>query len=360
MPDERVRYVGRVWEPRLVANGVDPSDYRRVVGGLETWDQWYGAWMDLAGGHERLARDAEIGGFGLTAGEAYYRAAIAYHFAVFSWTENLDEYTHGHERCVDCYRRALPWLDPPAERVEFPLETVRIPGYLRRPRVDPAGAAPGGDSRPPVVLFLSGLDSIKEEHATFERFFLRRGLATLTLDGPGQGETWYRMKMRADWEVTATAAIDYLLGRGDVDGTRVGVCGVSLGGYLAPRCAAFEPRLRAVASCGGLHSLEEGRLHSGLHLARWLHVWGARDHAELEARSRGATLVDCAARITAPLLVVHGAQDTLIPPEDAYRTYERAAGPKRWVLYPDGNHVCNNITYKYRPLVADFMAEQLR
>ncbi|OLC65254.1 MAG: hypothetical protein AUI47_09465 [Acidobacteria bacterium 13_1_40CM_2_68_5] len=101
------------------------------------------------------------------------------------------------------------------------------------------------------MLFISGLDSAKEEHATFERFFLQRGLATLTLDGPGQGETWYRMKMRVDFEVTATAAIDWLRGRGDVDDTRVGICGVSLGGYLAPRCAAFEPRLKAVASCGG-------------------------------------------------------------------------------------------------------------
>lgn len=351
MPDETIRYVGRTWEPRLLANGVDPSDYRRVVDGLERWDQWYGAWMDLGRTHERLARDAESDGRAATAGEAYYRAAIAYHFAIFSWTENLDEYTRGHERRVACYARALPSLEPPGERVEFPLEAIRIPAYLRRPP---------GVAQPPVVLFLSGLDSTKEEHATFERFFLRRGLATLTLDGPGQGETWYQMKMRVDFEVTATAAIDYLLGRDDVDGTRVGVCGVSLGGYLAPRCAAFEPRLRAVASCGGLHSLEEGRLHRGLHLARWLHIWGARDLEDLAARCRGATLAECAGRITAPLLVVHGAQDNLIPPEDPHRTYERARGPKSWVLYPDGNHVCNNITYKYRPLVADFMAEHLR
>ena len=49
----------------------------------------------------------------------------------------------------------------------------------------------------------------------------------------------------------------------------------------------------------------------------------------------------------------------MIPPEDAYRTYEQARGPKRWVCYPEGNHVCNNIIYKYRPLVADFMAEHL-
>lgn len=350
-PDEIIRYVRHTWEPRLVANGVDPSDYRRTVDGLAAWSEWYAAWMALGGEHEDLAGEAAGRDQAVTAGEAYYRAAIAYHFAVFCWVENLDQYTAGLRRRVECYGRALPYLDPPGARVEVPLETVRIPAYLRRP---------AGKDRPPVVLFLSGLDSAKEEHATFERFFLRRGLATLTLDGPGQGETWYQMKMRVDFEVTAAAAIDHLRTRDDVDGTRVGVCGVSLGGYLAARCAAFEPRLRAVASCGGLHSLEEGRLHRGFHLARWLHIWGARDAEDLAARSRGATLAGCAGNIRTPLLVVHGAQDNLIPPEDAYRTFELAQGPKWWMCYPDGNHVCNNIIYKYRPLVADFMAQHLR
>ena len=214
-------------------------------------------------------------------------------------------------------------------------------------------------ARPPVVLFISGLDSTKEEHATFERFFLQRGLATLTLDGPGQGEVWYRMKMRVDWEVTATAAIDWLLGRRDVDGTRVGICGVSLGGYLAPRCAAFEPRLKAVASCGGLHSLGDRHFQNELHLRRFCHIWGAKDEADVRQKARGATLDGAAKNIRAPLLVVHGEKDNLIPPSDPYRTYEQASGPKRWVCYPEGNHVCNNVIYKYRPLVADFMAEHL-
>jgi 2,6-dihydroxypseudooxynicotine hydrolase len=167
------------------------------------------------------------------------------------------------------------------------------------------------------------------------------------------------MKMRVDFEVTATAAIDWLLGRSDVDGARVGICGVSLGGYLAPRCAAFEPRLKAVASCGGLHSLEDRRLSSEFHLRRWCHVWGARDEADVRAKSKGATLSDCGKNIRAPLLVVHGERDNLIPPAEAHRTYEVASGPKQWVNYPEGNHVCNNIIYKYRPLVADFMKEQL-
>ncbi|HKV43640.1 MAG TPA: alpha/beta fold hydrolase [bacterium] len=265
MADPTLTRVIRSWEPRFLANGVDPNDYRRTVDPLETWDEWYGAWMALGDRHEGLAREAAREDRPITAGEAYYRAALAYHFAAFCWVERLDEYDAGHRKRVECYGKALPYLDPPGERVEFPLERARIPAYLRKPR---------NATRPPVVLFLSGLDSAKEEHASFEAFFLRRGVATLTLDGPGQGETWYQMKMRADFEITATAAIDYLLSRRDVDGTRVGICGVSLGGYLAPRCAAFEPRLRAVASCGGLHSLEERPLHEGIHLARWLHIWG--------------------------------------------------------------------------------------
>ena len=350
VPDDTLTRVVRTWEPRFIANGVDVNDYHWTVDRLEAWEQWYAAWTALGRKHEDLAREAAQAARQVTAGEASYRAAIAYHFAVFCWVHDREAYDAGHRKRIACYARALPYLDPPGERVEVPLEDIRIPGYLRKPR---------GVARPAVVLLLSGLDSAKEEHATFEIFFLRRGIATLTLDGPGQGETWYQMKMRVDFEVTASAAIDYLLAREDVDGARVGICGVSLGGYLAPRCAAFEPRLRAVASCGGLHSLEERRLHEGLHLARWLHIWGASTDDELREKSRGATLAGAARNIAAPLLVVHGQQDTLIPPEDAYRTYEQARGPKRWVCYPEGNHVCNNIIYKYRPLVADFMAEHL-
>ncbi len=352
MPDEILRHVVGSWEPRFVSNGVDMNDYRSTVQGLESWDQWYGAWMALGQKHEELALEAAQGDQTVTAGDAFYRAAIAYHFAVFCWVHNLDEYTVGHRKRVACYAKALPELDPPGERVEFPLEHIRVPAYLRKPR---------GARRPPVVLFISGLDSTKEEHHTFEIFFLRRGLATLTLDGPGQGETWYQMKMRVDFEVTSTAAINYLRSREDVDGTRVGICGVSLGGYLAPRCAAFEKQIKAVASCGGMHSPEDNqRLRTDFHLRRWMHIWGAKDPTELQLKTKGATLAGVAQRITVPLLVVHGAKDNLVAPEDAHRTYELASGPKWWVCYPEGNHVCNNIIYKYRPLVADFMAEHLR
>ena len=70
------------------------------------------------------------------------------------------------------------------------------------------------------------------------------------------------------------------------------------------------------------------------------------------------TLRGILAKVTCPLLVVHGAKDRLFPPEQAERI-AREAPRATLLMYPDGNHVCNNIPYKYRPAMADWMREQL-
>jgi pimeloyl-ACP methyl ester carboxylesterase len=116
---------------------------------------------------------------------------------------------------------------------------------LRRP--------PGAD-RPSLVILLPGLDSTKEEFFRWEDVFLARGVATVSLDGPGQGETGYHTHIRPDYEVAPAALLDHLQDRPDLDLDRVGVVGVSLGGYYAPRTAAFEPRVKAVCAIGGAHS----------------------------------------------------------------------------------------------------------
>jgi 2,6-dihydroxypseudooxynicotine hydrolase len=96
------------------------------------------------------------------------------------------------------------------------------------------------------------LDSVKEELHSYGDDFLRRGMAVLAIDGPGQGEMEFEYPMRFDYEVPVRYAINYLERRPDVDANRVGLMGVSLGGYYAPRAAAFEPRLKAaIANCGG-------------------------------------------------------------------------------------------------------------
>src|SRR5437660_470673 len=90
---------------------------------------------------------------------------------------------------------------------------------------------------------------LAESIRTWEDVYLARGMATLSLDGPGQGEGGYgEGRMRPDYEAAVTAALDHLAGRDDLDMGRVGAIGISLGGHYAPRAAAGEPRLRAVVA----------------------------------------------------------------------------------------------------------------
>src|SRR5260370_13332253 len=92
-----------------------------------------------------------------------------------------------------------------------------------------------------------GLDSTKEELVTFMDNFLRRGMAILAFDGPGQGEAEYDFPIRHDYENVVAPVIDWLKASlGDeIDTDRIGIWGISLGGYYAPRTIAFEKRIKA-------------------------------------------------------------------------------------------------------------------
>ena len=112
-------------------------------------------------------------------------------------------------------------------------------------------AGPGARGARRSCFLIPGLDSTKEEFFNWENVFLQRGLATLSLDGAGQGESGFAIHIRPEYEQAVTAALDALAERRDLDLDRVGAVGVSLGGYYAPRAAAGEPRIQAVAGVSG-------------------------------------------------------------------------------------------------------------
>jgi dipeptidyl aminopeptidase/acylaminoacyl peptidase len=358
VPDARIQAAVANWAPRFLAQGVDPNDFTRVTEPLERWDQWLDAWVANGDLHAGLARDAERQGRRLTAGRAWVRAALAYHFAKFVWMVDLDRHRQAADRAVAALREAHRLLDPTAERLEVPFEGTVMVATLRRPQ-DARRSSPGGAGGPPLVLLLPGLDSTKEEFFTWEEVFLERGMATLSLDGPGQGETGYTTHIRADYEVAVTAALDHLAGRGDLDLDRVGAVGVSLGGYYAPRAAAFEPRIRAAVAIGGPYNF--GDCWSGLpQLTRetFLHHSGAADEAAGERAAQELDLGPVLPRLRQPLLVIFGKLDRLIPSTQAERVAAEAPNAEL-VMYPDGNHVCNNLPYRARPLAADWTRERL-
>jgi dipeptidyl aminopeptidase/acylaminoacyl peptidase len=354
VPDARIDAAVANWGPRFTAQGVDPNDFQRVTAPLERWEEWLDAWVANGDLHAGLAREAEARGNALTAGQAWVRAALSYHFAKFVWMVDMGRHREAADLAVAALRRAHGLLDPTAERLEVPFEGTAMVATLRRPRGDGAGYG-----RAPLVLLLPGLDSTKEEFFNWERVFLDRGMATLSLDGPGQGETGYTTTIRADYEVAAAAALDALAGRDDLDLDRVGAAGVSLGGYYAPRAAAFEPRIRAAVAIGGPYDF--GDCWGGLpRLTRetFVHHAGAHDDADGERRAHQLDLGPVLPRLRQPLLVIFGKLDRLIPWRHAERVAAEAPNAEL-VLFSDGNHVCNNMPYRYQPLAADWLRERL-
>jgi pimeloyl-ACP methyl ester carboxylesterase len=350
VPDARVQAAIDNWGSRMIANGVDYNDFRRVTSSLERWDDWLDAWKATADGHREDAERAREAGHDLTAGEAYVRAAVCHHFAKFVWVLDIERNRGATEQAIAALAAGHALLDPTAERVEAPLDGAQIAANLRRPR---------GVERPPLIVLIPGLDSTKEEFFHWERVFLERGMATVSLDGPGQGESGFALDIRPDYEVAVAALLDALGGRDDVDLDRVGAAGVSMGGYYAPRAAAFEPRIRAVAGISGPYDMSANwdNLPS-LTRETLQHHTGASSPEEARARAAELNLAGVAERVEQPALIVTGKLDRLIPWEDTKRIADEIPHAE-WVLYEHGTHVCNNLPFRYRPLVADWMAEQL-
>jgi 2,6-dihydroxypseudooxynicotine hydrolase len=350
--DPRIATATSHWAHRFTANGVPLYDFQTVAAEITQWDEWCAAWSRRGAVHAALGREALEQGHLLSAAEHYTRGGVCYHFGKFLFVHKPDELRAAHEKAVACRNAALPHLRPPAERVAIPFEGRTLYANFRKP---------AGIDRPPVVVMCMGLDSAKEEMDAYETDLLRRGIATLCFDGPGQGEGEYAWAMRADYETPVHAVFDWLERRDDIDRDRIGLWGVSLGGYFAPRAAAYEPRAKACVGLSGPY--------------RWIDVFDkaneltreafrvrTRCASAEEARDKAAafTLEGAAQRIRCPLLIMAGTRDTLIPPEHGQRAVAEAGPNARLLVVEGGSHVSNNVWYRYRPQVADFLAHQLR
>ena len=349
--DPRVEAAISHWAPRFVINGVPLTDFQEVTASIDRWEDWCSAWSARAAIHEGLGDKSLAAGCRLSAGEHYTRAAVCYHFGKFLFVNDLGEMRAAHMKAVACRNKALPLLNPPGERVAIPYEGKQLYGNLRKP----AGAA-----KAPVVVMCMGLDSAKEEMDDYETRFLRRGLATLAFDGPGQGEAEYDFGICPEYEKPVKAVIDYLETRSDVDAGRVGIWGVSLGGYYAPRAACFEKRIKACVALSGAYersSSFEGRPIINVEAFRV-----RSKSANLEEAGKVAarmTLKGIARNITCPIYIVAGTRDRLTPHTHAENLAAEVSGPCELSVIEGGNHVVNNLWYRYRDQTADWLATQL-
>ena len=356
--DARVAAAAAHWGYRFTSNGTDYGDFTATLARITRWDDWCREWGNTAAHYEQLAEAADDAGQRETAAGAWRRAALAWHWGKFVFVDDPVQQRAAHDRSVACYRNGAQALTPPADLVRIGYGSTSLPAYLRVPS---PGAETGGEaaSRPPVVIMVPGLDSTKEELQSTADYFLARGLATLAIDGPGQGESEYDLVIEPAYEKVATAAVGYLATRDDVDPGAIGLFGVSLGGYYAARAAAFTAGLRAVVDLAGPYrfDLDWEELPPQTR-ATFQARSGATSEAEARARAAELILEDAAARIEVPLLIVGGGRDTIVPAYHQERLAKEVAGAEL-VMYPDGSHGVTNRAYESRSRMADWLAARL-
>lgn len=349
--DPRVSAAAAHWGPRFVSNGTDVFDFERTIARVGRWESWCREWGRTAEEYEAIARRAEEAGYEATAAVAWRRAGLCWHWAKFVFVMDPEQQRAASDRAVWSYARGAVGLRPPAERVAVPYCGTALPAYLRVP------AAPV--VAPPVVVMAPGLDSVKEELQATAEYFLARGMAIMAIDGPGQGESEHELPIEPAYERVATATIDFLEGRPDVDAGRAGFFGVSLGGYYAARAMAYEARLRAGIVLAGPYRLGLGWDDlPPMTRDTFRHRSRSVDDESARALAMELSLEGAASRIVNPLLVVHGALDRIVGRADAERLAAEAPGAEL-VVYEDGNHGVTNRAFESRSGFADWMAVQL-
>ncbi|MCB1394911.1 MAG: prolyl oligopeptidase family serine peptidase [Rhodobacteraceae bacterium] len=293
----------------------------------ETWVRMADKLIDLAGDDAALGRT-------ISAGDKLLRAA---NYMITA--ERLQ--AHGSEGRIALYRRhlatfyqGLAMTRSGAQRVEIPYEGKSLSAIYV--------PAQGVEGPQPLLVQVNGLDSTKEMKylVGLPRLLATRGIASLIVDQPGTGEALrlHDIKARFDSEHWASRVVDWLETRADVDPRRIGMEGVSLGGYYCPRAVAFEPRFACGVSWGANHDwrdVQKRRLEREGDFPvphYWGHVcwvWGARDIDEFMQIAESVHLDGILDRIRVPFLVTHGEKDSQIPLKWAHRTYEQLVNSPR-------------------------------
>ena len=336
----------------LAAQGSD-------VGTAEFMASWTAVADDLAA----QAANDEKAGHRRTAGQKYLRATNYLVQAERMQSAHAPGRNAVYQRCLDLQQKAFDLLDPATTRVAVDFEGSSLPAYFTR--------APG-DAPAPCVILWNGLDSTKEHMylSGFSQELATRGISTLMVDCPGSGEALRLLGLtaRVETEDWAAACVDYLTGRDDVDPAQVGLAGWSLGGYYAPRAAAFEKRLALCVAWGANHdwgAVQKRRLeregenpvpHYWDHV---LWVWGENDVDTFIKKAEAVNLDGVVERITVPFLIVHGEKDRQIPLAYAHRSYEQAINsPKRQLrVFTPAEGGAEHIGLDHLPHVSVFIAD---
>lgn len=352
---------------KVPAGGGDFSEIILALRGLEPGDgeAWYRAFSTLGSRLDAEAETSLLAGNVVSARDKLYRATN-YHQAGGFFLPNTDP---RHAAAIDArrasFQRAAPLAETPFRQVEIPYEgNASLPGYL-------FPASPGADprkSRPAAVIF-GGTDAVAEEMYFFlGKALSQRGIHTLAIDGPGQGEALKRgLAGRPDWEVPAGAAFEFLASQSEVDADRVAIVGQSLGGYLSARAAAYESRFAACVIWGAIYDLPRvlgvglAGTAAGEHFTKlWREILRLDPGADLMEALAPYNLRGVAQKITCPTLLLHGEADQITPLIEAKETFaELTMVDRTFLRYPAWSSGCTHCQVDAALVASDDISDWL-
>jgi dipeptidyl aminopeptidase/acylaminoacyl peptidase len=290
-------------------------------------------------------------------------AAIHYGAAEWPYDDSGPQHVELHNKKRECFSNYARLADHKIEAVSIPFKTKSIPGWFHLP--------PGySGGKVPVVIAIPGMDSFKEINVALANDrWMQRGVAVLSIDGPGQYESpllGVYVSMQ-NWIDAGPAVLDWLLRRPEIDGQRIGVSGASFGSFFGTILTANEPRIAATAVIStclepGCRTIFEEA--SPTFKKRFMWMSNYTDEAKFNEFAKTLTWEGHVERIRTPYLVVAGEADELSPLEHTERMIRAMSGPRQLVIYADSRHSVGNVPAAnlgpFPPtLVADWLVARL-
>jgi esterase FrsA len=329
-------------------NHVRLEDAERVVASLTSLDRdhWAEEWCKAglpyeAEGDDLVQRKADRKHIA----DAYYNAFELCRMGRYPCASTPGK-KQAYQHSLRIFRKAAQHFDVPVEVVALPFKAGQLVGYLQ---------VPPGASNPPVVMHWGGVDGWKEDRQRASGMLHGLGIATMTVDMPGTGESPVRYS-DPDAERGYSTFLDHLSQRKDIDGSRVGVWGGSFGAYWAARLAFVEAgRLSAAVFQGGSvhYGFQEKWLRPAFATGASGYLFGPASMFEARSQAMGVKTLEEFLKIapgfslldrglldqpSAPLLGVNGKLDDMAPVDDIYLLMEHG-NPKEARIYPKGSHM---------------------